>query len=86
MTVEDAFDTAAELLSRAGVRLVALDYELARAAAMASDRYGKGRGSPARLNICDVVVYAAAKAGNGRLLFVGSDFGRTDLVPALAQN
>ncbi|HEY4942050.1 MAG TPA: type II toxin-antitoxin system VapC family toxin [Rhizomicrobium sp.] len=40
--------------------------------------YGKGR-HPARLNLSDCFSYAAAKALNASLLFVGNDFSKTDL-------
>lgn len=40
--------------------------------------FGKGR-HPARLNLGDCFSYAAAKALNAPLLFVGNDFGQTDV-------
>lgn len=40
--------------------------------------YGKGR-HPARLNLGDCFSYAAAKALNAPLLFVGNDFTHTDV-------
>jgi ribonuclease VapC len=40
--------------------------------------YGKGR-HPARLNIGDCFSYAAAKALNAPLLYVGDDFVKTDI-------
>jgi ribonuclease VapC len=49
--------------------------ELARFAFLV---YGKGR-HPARLNLGDCFSYAAAKALNAPLLFVGNDFARTDV-------
>jgi ribonuclease VapC len=45
-------------------------------------RYGKGR-HPARLNYGDCMSYATAKVADAPLLFVGDDFTRTDLTPAL---
>jgi ribonuclease VapC len=53
-------------------------FDLARAAWR---RYGKGR-HPARLNICDCLAYALAKATGEPLLFVGDDFAKTDLTAA----
>lgn len=41
-------------------------------------QYGKGR-HPARLNLGDCFTYAAAKALNAPLLFVGNDFTQTDV-------
>ena len=44
-------------------------------------RFGKGR-HPARLNLGDCFVYALAASLNEPLLFKGSDFLKTDIVPA----
>ena len=46
--------------------------------------YGKGTGHPAGLNFGDCFAYALAKLTGEPLLFKGSDFGRTDVRPALA--
>ena len=43
--------------------------------------YGKGR-HPARLNLGDCFSYAAAKALDAPLLYVGDDFAKTDIRPA----
>ncbi len=51
-------------------------------AAEAFLRYGKGR-HPARLNFGDCMTYATARLSGEPLLFVGDDFRRTDLTPAL---
>lgn len=52
-------------------------------AAEAFTLYGKGR-HPARLNYGDCMTYATAKIAGAPLLFIGDDFARTDLTPALA--
>ena len=52
-------------------------------AAWRFSRFGKGR-HPARLNCGDCASYALAKKRNIPLLFKGSDFAKTDIVPALA--
>jgi ribonuclease VapC len=44
-------------------------------------RYGKGR-HPARLNMGDCFTYAVARAAGMQVLYVGEDFGQTDLEPA----
>lgn len=54
----------------------------ARAALEAFIRYGKGR-HPARLNLGDCKSYATASLAEEPLLFVGDDFGQTDVTPAL---
>jgi ribonuclease VapC len=46
-------------------------------------RYGKGR-HPAALNYGDCMTYATVSLADEPLLFVGDDFARTDLTPALA--
>lgn len=75
-----AFDL---LLQRAGIEVVPLDAELAHAAFEAFQRFGKGQGHPAQLNIVDCVVYALAKNRDEALLFKGDDFARTDITAAL---
>ncbi len=47
--------------------------------------YGKGSGHGARLNFGDCFAYALAKERSEPLLFVGNDFGQTDIVPAITQ-
>jgi ribonuclease VapC len=58
----------------------------ARHSALAAEaflRFGKGR-HPARLNYGDCMTYATAKLAGAPLLFIGGDFAKTDLTPALA--
>jgi ribonuclease VapC len=55
-------------------------------AVLARDAYrdfGRGSGHPARLNLGDCFAYALAAERRDELLFVGDDFSRTDLRPAL---
>lgn len=59
-----------------------VDERLARAAADAYARWGKGN-DPAGLNLADCHAYALAADRNIGLLFVGNDFARTDVKPAL---
>jgi uncharacterized protein with PIN domain len=65
----DASITAA--FEEAGVEVVPITDDVARAAVAAFARYGKGRGHPARLNLADCLIYAAAKAAGAPLLFIG---------------
>jgi len=53
----------------------------ARTARAAFRRYGRGSGSPARLNFGDCFAYALAAETGEPLLFKGDDFPHTD-VPA----
>ena len=45
--------------------------------------FGKGSGHPASLNYGDLFSYALAKVRNLPLLFKGSDFAETDIMPAV---
>ena len=65
------------------VEVIPHDAELAVIARDAFLRFGKGR-HPARLNCGDCASYALAKSLNIPLLFKGTDFAKTDIVPALA--
>jgi ribonuclease VapC len=68
-------------LRRVEVRSV--DHDLARVAADAFARFGKGR-HPAGLNYGDCFAYALAKTLNAPLLYKGDDFAKTDMASALA--
>jgi ribonuclease VapC len=68
-------------LKKAEIRLHPIDAEQAEWARHAFLTYGKGR-HPARLNLGDCFSYAAAKALDAPLLYVGGDFAKTDLKPA----
>jgi ribonuclease VapC len=72
------------LLYRAAVEVVAVDQDQAETARSAWRRYGKGR-HPAGLNFGDCFAYALAKVRRLPLLFLGNDFGQTDIecVPLL---
>jgi ribonuclease VapC len=45
----------------------------------AFERYGKGAGHRAQLNLGDCFAYACAKTNGARLLYKGDDFVHTDL-------
>ncbi len=72
-----------EWLTLRRVGIVAVDLPLARLAADAFVRYGKGR-HPAGLNYGDCFAYALARQLGAPLLFKGGDFAQTDITPALA--
>jgi ribonuclease VapC len=63
--------------------LVPVDGEQARIAVEARIRFGRGFGHPAKLNFGDCFSYALARTLKAPLLYVGDDFGRTDIRPAL---
>ena len=70
-------------MRRAGIRIEAVSEEQAHLARQAYADFGKGR-HPAGLNFGDCFAYALAKLTGEPLLFKGNDFGKTDVVPALA--
>jgi ribonuclease VapC len=70
------------LMQRSALRIVSFTERHATVAADAYATYGRGR-HPASLNFGDCMTYAVARLADAPLLFVGDDFSRTDLVPAL---
>ncbi|WP_182378876.1 type II toxin-antitoxin system VapC family toxin [Nocardioides sp. WS12] len=66
-----------------GIGLVAVTEAHARAARIAFRRYGRGSGSPAKLNFGDCFAYALSAASGEPLLFKGDDFTHTDVLRAL---
>jgi ribonuclease VapC len=71
------------MIEAAGAEVVAFDAAQSRSARWAYLTYGKGSGSPARLNLGDCFSYALAKTTGQPLLFKGGDFTHTDVTPAL---
>ncbi|GAB3706554.1 type II toxin-antitoxin system VapC family toxin [Mariniluteicoccus flavus] len=72
-----------DFLHAMGVRVVAVDAEHLRWARHAHHHFGRGSGSPARLNFGDCLAYAAARATEEPLLYKGNDFIHTDVRRAL---
>ncbi len=72
----------ADIASNPAVTVVAFTADHYRLAAEAFQRYGRGRGHPAKLNFGDCMSYAVAKLHNAPLLFKGDDFVHTDIQPA----
>jgi ribonuclease VapC len=66
-------------LEEIGAVVMPFDERQARLADTTFQRYGKGQGHPAQLNLGDCAVYALAKAMGEPLLFVGNDFSQTDI-------
>lgn len=71
------------LLAAADVEVVPFGPDHAYEAAAAFRRFGTGR-HPAALTYGDCMAYAAAQVADAPLLFVGEDFVRTDVRPALS--
>jgi ribonuclease VapC len=72
-----------ELLNEANVRIEPVTEIQARLARDAYRDFGKGSGHRAKLNFGDCFAYALAKVTNEPLLFIGADFGHTDIVSAI---
>ncbi|WP_322748836.1 MULTISPECIES: type II toxin-antitoxin system VapC family toxin [unclassified Frankia] len=71
-----------ELVRVAGIDVVGVTGEHAVLARQAYRDFGRGSGSPARLNFGDCFAYALAAQRREPLLFKGADFTHTDLVAA----
>ena len=67
------------LLTELRVEIVPVDLDQARTARGAYRDFGKGSGHPAGLNFGDCFSYALARETDEPLLFVGDDFGHTDV-------
>ena len=73
------FPVVQELVERAEIEVSDIRYDLLGGLSDAFQRYGKGSGHPARLNLGDCFSYAAAKQAGVPLLYKGNDFAHTDL-------
>src|SRR5699024_225542 len=74
-----------QLVSEANIAVAPVTEGQARIARAAYADFGKGSGHPAGLNFGDCFAYALAKDEGEALLFKGSTFVHTDVVPALDQ-
>lgn len=72
------------LIDGLGLDVVGVTSAAARRVAQAYERWGKGN-HPAGLNFGDCFAYAVAAENECRLLYVGADFARTDVLSALAE-
>lgn len=79
---EAADEFLAGLIERPSIHPVSFGLAMFRLAKSAFDRFGKGRGHPAKLNFGDCMSYAVAEFHDVPLLFKGDDFRRTDVRPA----
>lgn len=71
-----------DFIAKAEIEVVTVDLHHALEARRAFARFGKGR-DRAGLNFGDCFAYALASVRHEPLLFKGSDFGATDLIPAV---
>jgi ribonuclease VapC len=78
-----AVDDLDRFLDEAGIGLAAIDAAQARLALRARIQYGRGMGHGGVLNFGDAFSYALAQVHKAPLLFIGDDFGTTDVIAAL---
>lgn len=74
-----ASGTLDPFLESVGIRLEPFTASQARVARVAYQRFGRGSGHPARLNMGDCFAYALARELREPLLFKGRDFALTDI-------
>lgn len=72
-----------DLIREAEIGIEAVTEEQARLAREAYRDFGKGSGHPAQLNFGDCFAYALARSRGEPLLFIGRDFGHTDITSAI---
>ncbi len=70
------------LLQDASITVAPFTDEIAEAAVIAFEKYGKGRNAKTSLNLADCMSYAFAKSLNLKILYTGTDFKGTDLKAA----
>ncbi|MBA3367541.1 MAG: type II toxin-antitoxin system VapC family toxin [Geodermatophilaceae bacterium] len=68
-----------DLLEALDVAVEPVTPEQVRVGRQAYRDFGKGSGHPAALNFGDCFAYALARTAGAPLLFVGNDFGHTDV-------
>lgn len=73
-----------ELITALEITIEPVTEQQGEIARRAYQRYGRGSGSPARLNYGDCFSYALSVTAGEPLLFAGDDFTHTDIIPALA--
>jgi ribonuclease VapC len=71
------------LIADMGIVIEPVTEQQARIAREAYRDFGRGSGHRAKLNFGDCFAYALAKALNEPLLYKGTDFSHTDVMPAL---
>ena len=81
--IGDAEVAVDDLLRVGSIQVMPVPAEAATLALDAFARFGKGRGSPAQLNLGDCFAYACARHLGEPLLYKGDDFARTDIESAM---
>lgn len=70
------------ILTEAAIEVVSITDDMGQGATRAFERFGKGRGTRAKLNLADCFSYACARSLGASILFKGRDFAATDLAIA----
>ena len=78
----DGLRDLAALIAEIAPEVIPFDTSQCDAAFDAFERYGKGLGTAAKLNLGDCASYALAKTLSVPLLFKGDDFRQTDIITA----
>ena len=65
-------------LRASGASILPFDHAMAEEAAAANVRFGSGNGRGGKLNMLDLMVYAASKVSGLPILCTGQDFSMTD--------
>jgi ribonuclease VapC len=78
----DGIAVLKKFLADSRIQVVEFTEHQAHLAFAAHQRFGKGMGHPAQLNILDCCTYALAADLKEPLLFKGADFDKTDLALA----
>ncbi len=81
---QDGTSRLTEILEEVDLQIVSFTETHAAIAADAYRRFGRGSGSPAKLNFGDCFSYALARSLDVPLLFKGDDFVATDVTTALS--
>lgn len=76
-------DELGRFVATSRIEIRPFDGHHADVALTAYQRFGKGSGHKAQLNLGDCAAYTLATSLDLPLLFKGDDFGRTDVRPAL---
>ncbi len=74
-----AFSEIETFVADFAIRLVPIGARESAVAVDSYQRYGKGTGHAAKLNMGDCFAYACAKTNDASLLYKGNDFLHTDL-------
>jgi ribonuclease VapC len=72
-----------QIIEALDIEVVPVSVRQGEVARVAHRRYGRGSGSPARLNFGDCFAYALSVTTGEPLMFTGEDFTHTDVAPAL---